>query len=224
MGFKKFEEITSKLGSFNKVTIALLPHASIIIKPPENPLNLKQTLDLLRLPLESQTVKAMMGKSSISGGIRDFAKLQKHKPQVHAEVQMLLFLCTNSPSFHGVLPYLGCSKLSCFLCARLLQYHGSFTSRGCHGRVFSQWTVPRTAGLMPKQCERISQALTQLQKALKKELKAPMKEYTPHQKTSVIGGSSIVTNHRAEGLQRQSAIKAWELKAEQVRVAELFRR
>lgn len=224
VGFKKFEEITLKLGSFNEVTIILLPHTCLPVKPPKNPLNLKQTFELLGLCVDSQTLKAVIRKSSVSQVNRDFTKVQKNKLQVHAEVEMLLFLCTNNPSLHGVLPYLGCSKLSCFLCARLLQYHGSFTSRGCHGRVFSQWTVPRIAGLVPQQCERISQALTQLQKGLKKELKAPMKEYKPQQKTSVIGGSSIVTDHRAEGLQRQSDIKIWRLKAEQERVAQMFKR
>ena len=224
VGFKKFEEITSKLGSFNEVTIILLPHTCLAIKPPENPLNLKQTLDPLGLCVGSQTLKAVIRKGSVSGVNRDFTKVQKHKLQVHAEVQMLLFLCTNNPSLHNVLPYLGCSKLSCFLCARLLQYHGSFNLRGCHGRIFSQWTVPRTAGLVPQQCERISRALAQLQKSLKKELKAPLKGYKPQQKTSVIGGSSIVTDCRAEDLQRQTEIMKWKMKAEQERVAERFRR
>lgn len=222
VGFKKFEEITSKLGSFNEVTVILLPHTCVPVKPPENPLNLKQTFGLLGLCIGSQTLNAVIRKSSVSKVDRDFMKVQKNKLQVHAEVEMLLFLCTNNPSLHAVLPYLGCSKLSYFLCARLLQYHGSFTSRGCHGRVFSQWTVPWIAELVPQQCERISQALIQLQKRLRKELKAPMKEYKPQQKTSVIGGSSIVTDHRAEGLQRQTDIKTWRLKAEQERVAQIF--
>ena len=224
MGFKKFEEIALKLGCFNQIIIVLLPHACIKVKHTENPLNLAQAFKLLGLSIESPTPKDTIRKSSVSRVDRDFARLQKDKLQVHAEVQMLLFLCTNSPSFHGVLPYLGCSKLSCFLCARLLQYHGSFTSRGCHGRIFKQWTVPQTDGLVPEQCEKIVQALTKLHKHLIKELKAPLKEYKSQQKTSVIGGSSIVTDHDAEDPRRQSGIKAWKLKTEQERVAEMFRK
>ena len=172
------------------------------VKPSENPLNLKQTFGLLGLCIDSQTLNAVIRKSSVSKVGRDFMKVQKNKLQVHAEVEVLLFLCTNNPSLHGVLLYLRCSKLSCFLCARLLQYHEGFTSRDCHERVFSQWTVSWIAELLPKQCERISQALIQLQKRLWKKLKTSMKKYNSQQKTSIIDESSIVTNHRAEGLQR----------------------
>ena len=35
VGFKKFEEITLKLGSFNEVTIILLPHTCLPVKSPE---------------------------------------------------------------------------------------------------------------------------------------------------------------------------------------------
>lgn len=222
--FKKFEEITSKLGSFNEVIIILLPRICLSDNLSENLLNLKQTFELLGLCLDSQTLRALIRKSSVNEANRDFMKVQKNKLQVHAEVEMLLFLCINNPTLHGVLLYLRCNKLSCFLCARFLQYHGSFTSRDCHGRLFNQWTVPRIAGLVPQQCEKISQALTKLQKGLKKELKAPMKKYKSQQKTSVIGESSIVTDHHAEDLQRQSDIKTWRLKAEQERVAQMFKR
>lgn len=200
--FKKFEKITSKLENFNEVIIILLPRTCLSDNLPENPLNLKQTFELLELCLDSQTLRALIRKNSVNEVNRDFMKVQKNKLQMHAEVKILLFLCTNNPTLHGVLPYLKCSKLSCFLCARLLQYHGSFTSRGCHERLFSQWTVPRIAGLVLQQCERISQTLTKLQKGLKKELKTSMKKYKPQQKTSVIDESSIVTDHHAEGLQK----------------------
>jgi OTT_1508-like deaminase len=225
VAFQKFEEIALKLPSFNQVTIILLPRYSVSAKPPERPLSLRQTFDILKLSLDSQTVKSMISQRwTLNRVEQEFAKRQKQKLNIHAEVQMLLFLCSNEPSIHALLPYFGCSKYSCFMCARFLQSHGTFVTRGCHGRLFKPWTVPETAGLGLGQANQIAGAILQLQKSLKKELKSTIKKNGRQEKTSAIGGSSILSACRTEGSRRQSDLERRKLKAEQERVAEMFKR
>lgn len=223
--FKKFEEIALKLPSFSKVTIILLPRDSVSVEPPERPLSLKQTFDILKISLDSITVKSMIGQRwSFDRVEREFSKRQRQKLNIHAEVQMLLFLCSNEPSADALLPYLGCSKFSCLMCARFLRFHGRFTTRGCHGRLFKSWTIPEAAGLGLGQRDQIIRAVIMLQKDLKKELKSIVKKSERQEKTSAIGGSSILSAHWSEGSERQSYLERRKLKAEQERVAEMFKR
>lgn len=60
--FKKFEEIAVKLPSFSKVTIVLLLRDSVSVEPPERPLSLKQTFDILKISLDSTTVTSIIGQ------------------------------------------------------------------------------------------------------------------------------------------------------------------
>lgn len=223
--FKKFEEIALKLPSFSKVTIILLPHDSVSVKSPERPLDLKQTFDILEISLNSTTVQTMIGQKWLLSRVeREFSKRQKQKLNIHAEVQMLLFLCKYEGSTDALLPYLGCSKFSCLMCARFLYFHGRFTTRGCHGRLFRPWTLPEVAGLEHGQRDRIVGAVVKLQKDLKKELKSEINKIERQEKTSAIGGSSILSDHWSEGSERRADLERRKLKAEQERVAAMFER
>lgn len=223
--FRKFEEIAVKLPSFSKVTIDLLRLDSVSVEPPKRPLSLKQTFDILKISLDSTTVTSIIGQRwSLSRVEREFSKRQKQKLYIHCEVQMLLFLCRDEPSTDALLPYLGCSKFSCLMCARLLHFHGKFTTRGCHGRLFRSWTLPEVTGLGLGQRDRIVGAVIKLQKDLKEELKSELIKREGPAKTSAIGGSSILSDHSSEGLRRQSVLERQKLKAEQERVAEMFKR
>ncbi|BAE65813.1 unnamed protein product [Aspergillus oryzae RIB40] len=78
--------------------------------------------------------------------------------------------------------------------------------------------------MTPGSWEKISNALIQLQRRLKKELKAEIKKEISQEKTSVVGGSSILTNHDPSGARRKADIERVRIKAEQNRVAEAFKR
>ena len=94
-------------------------------------------------------------------------------------------------------------------------------TRGCHGPLFNPWTVPETA---ISQADQITDALRQLQKTLKRELKSTAKKNERLEKTSAIGGTSILSGYKAEGSQKQWEIERQRLKAEQERVPEIFSR
>lgn len=120
--------------------------------------------------------------------------------------------------------HLGCSKFSCLMCARFIHFHGKFTTRGCDGPLFRPWTLPEVAGLGAGQRDRIVGAVIKLQKDLKKELKSEANNSESRERTSAIGGSSILSDHWSEGSERRSDLERRKLKAEQERVAEMFKR
>lgn len=225
VAFQNFKQIALTLPSFEKVTIVLVLRPLVPTNPSQRPLNLNQTFGILQLDLGPATTKAIFGRNwTIANIEREFAKRQKQKPNVHAEVQMLISLNTNGSSTSGLLPYFGCSKLSCFMCNRFIQSYGHFTTRGCHGRLFKPWTVPSVHQLLPGQADRIAKALILVQKEVKKKLKASVDGHDRLERTSVIGGSSVLSGKQEERSQRRLQIDRLRMKAERDRVAEMFRR
>jgi hypothetical protein len=220
-----FKEIAVTLPSFQNPTIILVPRPSAPALTVQSALTLSQTFALLHLPLHATTIKAVLGHSwTVARLDREFRKRQKQKLNTHAEVQMLMFLHANEASASGVLPYLGCSKLSCFMCNRFLQAYGKFATRGCHGRLFRPWTVPNVDALLAGHADRTAKALIAVQKGVEKELKASVEVYLQHERTSVVGGSSVFSGRRGEQSQRDSQIVRLRMQAERERIAEIFRR
>lgn len=225
VAFQNFKDIVLTLPSFKQVTINLVLRPLVPANPSHRPLNLKQTFDILQLDLGPATTKAILGRNWTVAKIeRDFTKQQKQKPNVHAEVQMLMYLNTNESTTSGLYPYFGCSKLSCLMCNRFIQSYGQFTTRGCHGRLFKPWTVPNVDGLLPGQADQTAKALISVQKEVTKTLKASVESYIQHERTSVIGGSSVLSGRQEERSQKQLQIERLRMKAERDRVAEMFRR
>ena len=58
----------------------------------------------------------------------------------HAELQLINFYEENPTKILHT-PYIGCNKLSCFLCFTFIVQHGQFHVRGCHQSLYSLWTV-----------------------------------------------------------------------------------
>ncbi|KAF2848346.1 hypothetical protein T440DRAFT_491243 [Plenodomus tracheiphilus IPT5] len=173
----------------------------------------KQTFSILGLKLDSTTAKAVLGRGwTLDKTKREFTKRQKQKPNIHAEVQMLMFLNARESSGSSRFPYFGCSKLSCFMCNHFLQFYGSITTRGSHGRLFRPWTVPNADGLQSGQASRTARALISMQKQVEKTL------------TSVVGGSSVLGKPQEQEPQGQVHIKRLAMNAERYRVADMFRR
>ena len=199
VAFKDFKDIALALPSFKHVTIILVSRPIKPANPSQCSLNLKQTFGIFQLDLDSASTKAVLGQNWIVANIkREFAKQQNQRLSVHTEVQMLMFLNTNESSSSGLFPYFGCSKLSCFMCDHFIQLYERFTTRGCHGRLFKLWTVPSIDRLLPGQADRIANALILVQKEVEKKFKASVKGHIQHERTSVIGGSSVLSGRQEE--------------------------
>ena len=224
VAFQTFKDIALTLPSFEQVTIVLVRCPTASGLPSPRLLSLKEAFSVLQLDLTTATIKAVLDqKCTVDQIERKFAKRQKEKRNVHAEVQMLMFLNTDESSTSGLFPYFGCSKLSCFMCDRFIQSYGRFTTRGCHGHLYN-WTVPIVDGLLPSKADRTAKALVSVQKAVKNQLTASVKGPIRHERTSVIGGSSILDGRQEERSQRQLQIARLSMIAERDRAAEMFKR
>ncbi|OGM40065.1 hypothetical protein ABOM_011281 [Aspergillus bombycis] len=209
VAFKTFKDIALNLPSFKKVTIIPISRDIATQKALQSPLNLGQAFNLLDVPLDPSTVKKVIGqKWTVPKAKASFGDLQKQKLNVHAEVQMVLYLSKVGQTFDRLVPYFGCSKYSCFMCWNFLQAHSKIRTRGCHGRLFKPWSVPEVSGMAPGSPKKISHALIQLQRRLRKELKAEIKKGVSQEKTA----------------RRKAEIERMRMRAEQERVTEFFKR
>ena len=74
-----------------------------------------------------------------------FHKSRSKSCHVHAEIQLVDNYenhLNESTMKWRVHPYIGCSKLCCYLCHTFLRHHGVFQYRGTHWKVKTQWMVP----------------------------------------------------------------------------------
>jgi len=225
VAYRTFIEIAQTLPSFGRIKFVLVPRPAVSLKPPQRPATLKQTLGMLELDLNSNITKELLGNDwNVSKTEERFKSLQKQNLNVHAEVQMLIALAANESVKSDLFPYFGCSKLSCFMCSGFIQAYGRFTTRGCHGRLFKPWTVPNADGLLPGQPDRIAKALVSVQNELKKKLRESIKTHIPHERTSVVGGSSIMSEWPEKTSSRRSQIDQFRARGVHDRVLERFRR
>ncbi|KAL2017235.1 hypothetical protein VTK56DRAFT_2394 [Thermocarpiscus australiensis] len=95
------------------------------------------------------------------------AELAKVK-WIHAEIRVMTHLLSQGiPA--GTVPYLGVSKKTCFLCGHIIQAMGQFQTRGNHGKVYSQWTLPSALPVEPRDARRLQAAVQHVQEILKSE-------------------------------------------------------
>lgn len=150
VAFETFKDIALNLPSFKQVTIIPIPRDIGTQKALKNPLNLEQAFNLLDILLDPSTVKKVIGHKWTFAKAKDSLRdLQKQKLNVHAEVQMILYLSKGRQTFDGLFQYFGCSKYSCFMCWHFLQAHSKIGTRGCHGRLFKPWSIPEVSGMTP---------------------------------------------------------------------------
>ncbi|KAI0595322.1 hypothetical protein F4775DRAFT_377775 [Biscogniauxia sp. FL1348] len=159
-----------------------------------------QALNSLGLPFTDEQAKALMssGAGKVQIDTKDklvgkFDKLKAPDDEIHAEVQLVIDLARRASSFDEAFKYIGCSKRSCLLCASLISNIGSFTTRGCHGKVYGLWVVPELNGLPTNAVESIHSGVKKLEDNIKEILLGRQDKPIVRAKESTIGGSSIAT-------------------------------
>jgi len=89
----------------------------------------------------------------------------------HAEIQLVMFY---EEQLEKTLlnTYIGCDKLSCFLCFHFMDQHGRLHSRGCHQSLYSLWMVRDVLKTgTPSASQKVNQALVHLSAVLEKRIK-----------------------------------------------------
>ncbi len=107
--------------------------------------------------------------SPSSGPLNELVECQLAKPKwVHAEIRMITYLL-NYDGARDAFRYLGISKKTCFLCGHIIQKLGNFNTRGNHGKIYSQWTIPSALELRDKKIETWELTIKYLQDVLQSE-------------------------------------------------------
>ena len=145
---------------------------------------LAQVLQLAGLVCDLPTIQKHINQKMQRKQLEErFGHLQQHtlmNLRVHAEVQVLMAVQQVTEDLQDFFPYLGCSKLSCFLCSRLVRAYG-FATRGCHGRLYERWTVSNDSGFLvqPAKQPRLVSALKTVFDELIQIIRTPLSRTMP---------------------------------------------
>ncbi|KAI6133803.1 hypothetical protein EV401DRAFT_1575486 [Pisolithus croceorrhizus] len=168
----------------------------LVDKPPSHKLppilpSLDGLFKWLNLPLDLATVRKYVGDTTVVAVQQEFGKLQGKSMfqtlATHAEIQLVFYITqrthleTMTKEFY---PYIGCSKLCCFLCFTFLRSFGQrgpfFRVRGCHGKVYPSWSLPETGGIHPGMCMELCLALRKTLHHMSREMTRAVAT-SPHQ-------------------------------------------
>ena len=112
---------------------------------------------------------------------------------IHAEVQLLMELEPQLKESHNparVFDYIGCSRRTCYLCCNFIQELGYFRTRGSHGKVYDQGTVPSSNDLPTISVYRFIVALATIEDDMKTHFDRSLgSRQLPHVAESSIGNS-----------------------------------
>ena len=90
----------------------------------------------------------------------------------HAEIQLLIFYEQN-PGIKPFIPYIGCDKLSCYMCYTFLEAQGRFEAAGCHQSLYSLWTIRKDVSFEnKKKAANFNRALKELSVTLQQKVDA----------------------------------------------------
>jgi hypothetical protein len=156
--------------------------------------SLAQAFESLGLKSDDVTVKRVFGpKWTLSGLTNKFDKMQPQACQIHAEVQLVVYIGQTVPHQVKYSDYIGCSKRSCYICWEFLGAYGSQRTRATHGKIFDPWTVPEIQSLPVGNWKRLVRALRAVEDEIKSCTNSSRVEKIQLVKESTVGGSCIAT-------------------------------
>ena len=95
-----------------------------------------------RLPHIQATLKSFRA-IDVARKFEELYRDKNFKPREHAEVNLFEFFFQNGLNYSNNVPYIGCSKASCYCCDLYMSAHPSENiPRACHGNVFPSWRPP----------------------------------------------------------------------------------
>ncbi|KAL6307475.1 hypothetical protein BKA93DRAFT_893568 [Sparassis latifolia] len=175
-----FIDAAHNIAAFTSTSIVLVvapkPRA-----PPLRPHPLADVFKGLALPYDDASIrKHVHPKFTLPMLQEKYAKLlekaAKLKLPTHAEVQLIVHLLKLGIVDAEVFPYIGCSKLTCFLCSSFLRSRAGpkFKTRGCHGKLYTLWSVPDTEDLTESAATVLSSSLAAMRSILISEILKPI--------------------------------------------------
>ena len=150
-----FVEAAKVLPSFRYISFPLLINHDPVAKAGETPsctisnalreLDVESNTNLVRLRFER-------GKTPIEDISKEFNRIRCEHCHVHSEIQLIYdyesrgTTKANAGRVGKVHPYIGSSKLCCYLCSSFIQRHSYFSFRGCHWKIYHRWSISNAFG------------------------------------------------------------------------------
>ncbi|KAI6137193.1 hypothetical protein F5141DRAFT_72626 [Pisolithus sp. B1] len=175
---------------FAHLSIILVKNLPRRVRPITLP-PLADAMKFLGLTLDPTSARNFISeKLGITDAERAFKRLRNtvsgQRLSTHAELQLVLHIARTmdiKTMSKEVYPYIGCSKLSCFLCSTFLasfDYGGvAFRTRGRHRRIHRLWSIPDVGGLRADMVIALHSALNKTRDLLVREIIKPI-PITPH--------------------------------------------
>ena len=201
---KVFLQVSQRFPSFRRLSIkpSETTRQPELIKHSGEMLTLERTLDCVDKQFKRSTVTKFVSKHlSVPKATTKFMKLQCRPLPTHAEVQMILYFLKQGVAFDDVFQYLGCSKLSCFMCHQFLRHCSGFETRGCHKELYPAWTVAPVYDITPKSVDLLRNTLSKIQDELTDIIREPISQSETHKtKESSFGLTSNRSQHTTNPL------------------------
>lgn len=201
--FRVFVIAARQVAGFDNLHLIPVVRTKTRKKPPSQEWSLSQTFRSLNRQLNDAEVSKLMEMSGLKVRwtktklLNDFSQLKSPTWEVHAEIQLILFILHNPQEIANGkgFGYIGCSRYSCLLCAKFLHHFQVLKTRGCHGKLYNHsWTVPPGDNLGKGEQQMLSGVMVKLTSWMRKELSGSVKSLPQKRleaKESTIGGSSI---------------------------------
>ena len=142
-----FTEAAARLSSFRNMSFKFIrPFRELL--PSKKGMKQKAIRDVLQaLSVRSSgasMAKFYRGERKTTAKVdEDFDKARRQPCHVHAEIQLVDdFENRREETGWRTHPYIGGSKLCCYLCDSFLRHHGFFQYRGSHWKIYYKWHVP----------------------------------------------------------------------------------
>lgn len=178
-------EAAETIASFCNVSIVPVDHPPLYIHRPTLP-PLEAVFRWADLTLNQNTVQNFMDANAtvinVEQSFKERGREASSKPlSVHAEIQLVFHIAKTIGSLvtmKEIYPYIGCSKLCCFLCYVFILSFGQggslFRIRGCHGKVYPSWSLPNADRLQENMATELYSALRKTLDILVREMKKPV--------------------------------------------------
>ena len=209
--YATFLHVIEEFPHFGNVKI--LPNNPV--KPPKpfrqaknTVLSLKETLRLMNLELTRATILHYLGpKKTVEEVDAAFKSSQSDALYTHAEVQIAILLAQRNHQVEKVFPYIGCSKLCCFLCHEFTQSLG-LRLRESHHRIFAKWTVPYTLPLRGQDLNTFKNTISRVRNSVVRQILAPTVRVQNMRATSIADVTSVGSAADAQ-FRREALTKPW---------------
>lgn len=167
------------------------------VKAQSRRLDLSEAFSIIGLALDDTTLKTYINRRGFTQqrAVMEFENLQNQKSSVHAEIQLVITL--HEQDILDYFPYVGSSKLNCFLCAEFLSVFGGLRSRGCHGRPYSRWLILDTTRLRPGTEKHVWDVIKTVEERIEAQLRLPLTKGNNFKAESTAGltdGSASLTH------------------------------